>query len=236
MRRDRHSRPPEDRDTTRGRGRKRFGPDSGCPCDHDPDEDEAACGAPRPSSSGRSAAVAWSDVSQQRFYVETLGCPEEPGRLGQARRHAAGRWDGPHVRGRRRRSRRRQHVRVHRVGPAGVDRHRPRPRRAAPRGRPPRRHRVHGRALRRRARRGPSRGRPGRRLRRVAAADEAPHADPRQRGPGPRPRPAEPAAAAVVGAVGVRQDRRGLRPLVRVLRHPVVPRPATQPHRGIDPH
>ena len=36
-------------------------------------------------------------------------------------------------------------------------------------------------------------------------------------------------------AVGVRQDRRGLRPLVRVLRDPVVPRPAAQPRRRIDP-
>ena len=39
----------------------------------------------------------------------------------------------------------------------------------------------------------------------------------------PRPTATEP--------VGVRQDRRGLRPLVRVLRHPVVPRPAAQPRR-----
>ena len=39
----------------------------------------------------------------------------------------------------------------------------------------------------------------------------------------------------VDGAVGVRQDRRGLRPHVRVLRHPVVPRPAAQPRRRLDP-
>ena len=34
----------------------------------------------------------------------------------------------------------------------------------------------------------------------------------------------------VGGAVGLREDRRGLRPHVRVLRHPVVPGPAAQPH------
>ena len=36
-------------------------------------------------------------------------------------------------------------------------------------------------------------------------------------------------AAQVGRAVGLRQDRRGLRPLVRVLRDPELPRPATQP-------
>ena len=39
----------------------------------------------------------------------------------------------------------------------------------------------------------------------------------------------QPAPPDVDRAVGVRQDRRGLRPHVRVLRHPVVPGPAAQP-------
>ncbi len=52
--------------------------------------------------------------------------PEEPGRLRQARRHAPRRraWCGRRP-GRRRRPRGREHVRLHRGGPAGVDRHRP---------------------------------------------------------------------------------------------------------------
>ena len=51
----------------------------------------------------------------------------------------------------------------------------------------------------------------------------------------PDARPAQPAPAAVDEPVGVRQDRRGLRPLVRVLRDPVVPRPAAQPAVDVDP-
>ena len=37
-------------------------------------------------------------------------------------------------------------------------------------------------------------------------------------------RPLEPAATEVDDAVGLRQDRRGVRPSLRLLRHPVVPR------------
>ena len=55
------------------------------------------------------------------------------------------------------RPRRRQHLRLHRGGPPGVDRHRPRPERRPARRRPARGHRLHGRALRRRAGRGPRR-------------------------------------------------------------------------------
>ena len=69
--------------------------------------------------------------------------------------------------GRGRRPRRRQHLRLHRGGPPGVDRHRARPRRPQGRRRRARRHRLHGRALRRRAGRGPARGRRGGRLRRA---------------------------------------------------------------------
>ena len=50
------------------------------------------------------------------------------------------------------RPRRREHLRVHRGGPRGVDRDDPRAGAAPARGRPPRRHRLPGRALRRRAR------------------------------------------------------------------------------------
>ena len=53
-------------------------------------------------------------------------------------------------------------------GPPGVDRHVLALDDAAPGRRPAGRHRLHGRALRRRAGRGPARGRPGRRLRRRA--------------------------------------------------------------------
>ena len=53
--------------------------------------------------------------------------------------------------------------------------------------------------------------------------------------PGPSPssglRPAQPSPAAVAPPVGVRQDRRGMRPGLRLLRHPQLPRPAAQPLR-----
>ena len=51
----------------------------------------------------------------------------------------------------------------------------------------------------------------------------------------PDVRPAEPAAAARDAPVGLREGRRGLRPHVRLLRDPVVPRAAAQPHRRLDP-
>ena len=51
-----------------------------------------------------------------------------------------------------------------------------------------------------------------------------PQADPREHGAAAGVRPAQPAAPEVARAVGVRQDRRGVRSTVRVLRHPVVPR------------
>ena len=49
-----------------------------------------------------------------------------------------------------------------------------------------------------------------------------------------RARPARAAAARAERAVGVREGRRGLRPRVRVLRDPVVPRQATLAHAGVD--
>ena len=49
------------------------------------------------------------------------------------------------------------------------------------------------------------------------------------------PGPPEPAPAPLGRAVGLRQDRGGLRPDVRVLRHPQLPRTAAQPRRGVDP-
>ena len=48
------------------------------------------------------------------------------------------------------------------------------------------------------------------------------------------PRPARAAAARAERAVGVREDRRGLRPRVRVLRDPVVPRQAALADAGVD--
>ena len=98
-----------------------------------------------------------------------------------------------------------------------------------------RRHGLHGRALRRTS--SPRRCPRSTRSPVSASGSTAPcraratgrQADPRRLGRAARARPAQPAAAEVVCAVGVRQDRRGLRPLVRVLRHPVVPRPAAQP-------
>ena len=84
---------------------------------------------------------------------------------------------------------------------------------AASRRRPAGRHRLHGRALRRRAGRGAARGRPGRRLRRARRPLGAhQRVDPGQRGAVPDARPAQPAAAAVDRAVGLREGRRGLRP------------------------
>ncbi len=91
--------------------------------------------------------------------------PEERRRLRQAgRRVPRGRHGGD----RRRcscRPRGGEHVRVHRRGPSGVDRHDPRARRTASRRLAPGGHRLHGRALRRRTCGGASRGRPGRRVR-----------------------------------------------------------------------
>ena len=155
--------------------------------------------------------------------------PEEPGRQRQAGRHAAGRRDDADRRRGARRSGRRQHLRVHRRGPQGVDRHHPGAGGSAQGRRPPGRHRMHGRAVRRRAGRGAARGRPGRRLR--CADQPRPQAAVRSATPDPDARPAEPAAAEVVEPMGVHQDRRGLRPQLRVLRDPVVPWSAAQPRR-----
>ena len=107
-----------------------------------------------------------SPAMAQRFWVETLGCPKNSvdsdkltGRL-LADGYLACR------RARRRRPRRRQHLRLHRGGPPGVDRHDPRPQRRPPRRRRGRGDRLHGRALRRRAGRALPEVDRGRRLRR----------------------------------------------------------------------
>ena len=91
-------------------------------------------------------------------------------------------------------------------------------------GREARRHRLHGRALRRRARGGAPRGRRRRRLRGrgLALASVVLHG---RKPTGVRDLLELPAPRAV-RAVGVREGRRGLRPRVRVLRDPVVPRQA----------
>ena len=112
-----------------------------------------------------SILAAVSSPVQSTFFVETLGCPKNAVDSDKVVASPPGRRAGPRRPGRRRRSRRRQHLRLHRGRPPGVDRHRPRPRRR-PQGRlPPGRHRLHGRALRRRARRRAARGRRRRRLR-----------------------------------------------------------------------
>ena len=110
------------------------------------------------------------------------------------------------------------------------------------RGRPaPRRpaggHRLHGRALRRRAGRRHARGRPGGRLRRISH-ESALFADrvPVSLGAPPEPRPLlRPAGAAAAGrgrALGLPEGGRGLRPGLRVLRHPVLPGQATVAGHG----
>ena len=148
--------------------------------------DEVVIGRNRPAQ--ECPRVAWLAVSQ-RFYVETLGCPKNQvdsdklvGTLladGMEATDDAG----------ARRPRGRQHVRVHRGGPPGVDRHDPRARRAAPRRCPTGRDRLHGRALRRRAGRGAARGRPGRRVRRARARRSSATLGPRtQADPGRRRR------------------------------------------------
>ena len=187
----------------------------------------------------RDPPVAWADVSQ-RFYIETLGCPknqvDSDKLIGTLLADGMTATDDPGAA---------DLVVVNTC--AFIDEARREsietilaPRRPASRRGASRRHRMHGRALRRGARRSAARSRPGRRVRRpvnTTAHDErsGPQADPGCRGAAARARPAQPAAAPVDVAVGVRQDRRRLRPLVRVLRDPVVPRTAAQPRRRVDP-
>ena len=173
--------------------------------------------------------------------------PEERRRLRQAGRRAARGRHGSDRRRRARRPRRGEHLRVHRRGPPRVDRHDPGARRAAPRRLAAGGHRLHGRALRRRAGGRTPRGRSGRRLRPGVQRDArgarrhrgaertAAQADPGVVDAAAGVRSAEPAAAEVGGSVGLREDRRGLRPLVRVLRDPELPGPAAQPRRRVDP-
>ena len=76
-------------------------------------------------------------------------------------------------------------------------------------------------------------GRPGRRLRRAGGAEAQP--DPGQLRPAAIARPAQPGPSAQRTTVGLRQDRRRVRPQLRVLRHPELPWAAAQPHRRADP-
>ena len=172
----------------------------------------------------------------QRFYVETLGLPEEPGRLRQAGRHVA----------RRRACSRPPSPRTPTSSSSTP----------APSSRPP------GRSRSTRCWRSPSVAGTAPASSSPAAwpsatATSSPTRCPRStRSPasasGSTPRPAAPRRTlipvravevpdldllnlprpAFVEPVGVRQDRRGLRPRVRVLRHPVVPRSAAQPVRA----
>ena len=56
-----------------------------------------------------------------------------------------------------------------------------------------------------------------------------------QAAPRARVRSPQLAAAPGVGSLGVREDRRGLRPHLWVLRDPQLPRSSAQPHAGVDP-
>ena len=188
----------------------------------------------------------------------TLGCArnevdseELAGRLGDRRVGAD--------RGRRGRRRRRgQHLRLHRLGQEGLDRHPARRRRHRPQGR---RRGLPGRALRHAAGRLAARGRRRARLRLLRRHRRPPR---RRRGgpPGQPARPARPphpaagvAGRAPGGGSGRRararlaaderragpprrrpgrlpQARLGLRPPVHVLRHPVLPRLVRLPPAG----
>ena len=123
-----------------------------------------------------------------------------------------------------------QHLRLRGGGPGRVDRDGAGPgRRPASRG-PAGRHRLPGRAPRRGTGRRPARGRRRRRLRR-RGFDLRGRPAPATQGRAPRPPGAAPAGA--VGALGLRQGGRGLRPDLRLLRHPVVPgEAALTPARG----
>ena len=172
-------------------------------------------------------------ASPTSFYVETLGCPKNA--VDSDKVVASLLADGlvatvGPVRGR---PRRREHVRVHRGGPPGVDRRRrsrwPTPKRAGAKlvvtgcmaerygdelaAALPEADAVVGFA-----------GEGVDRRRRARAEAQA----------GRCPRPARAAAARAERAVGLREGRRGLRPRVRVLRDPVVPRQAAVAHAGVD--
>ncbi len=165
---------------------------------------------------------------------------EEPARhRGHARRAGHARLcDRRAPRGRRRRGG--EHLLVHRERARGVGEGDPR--RGGPaRVRPParaRRRRLHAPALRRRAREGAARGRRLRGHRRLPGDRGHPRRRARRAKPrglrrgGPhaplRPRLAAPAHRP--GPLGLREDRRGLRPHLRVLRHPGHSRALPEPH------
>ena len=174
-------------------------------------------------------SVAWVDVSQ-RFYVETLGCPknqvDSDKLIGTLLADGMQATDDPGAA---------DLVVVNTCAfideaRRGEHRHDPRPRRTAPRWRGARRDRLHGRAVRRGAGGGAARGRPGRRFRRARHAQ--PQVDRRDGRAGPVARSAQLPRPPCDRAVGIREDRRGLRPDVRVLRDPELPRPAAQPRCG----
>ena len=167
----------------------------------------------------------------KRFYVETLGCPKNA--VDSDKVVASLLADGlaPAAAGRGRRPRRGQHLRVHRVGPPRVDR-------------------CRARAGRREARPAPSSCSPVAWPSATATSSQAalPEADAVVGFAGEgglasvvlkqqadrRPRPPGAAATRTVRAVGVREDRRGVRPRLRVLCDPVVPWHATLTDAGID--
>ena len=177
-------------------------------------------------------------VSEPSFWVETLGCPKNA--VDSDKVVASLLADG--LRARRpcpgRRPGRRQHLRLHRSRPPGVDRHRARPDRRPEGG---------GQLVVT----GCMAERYGDELAAAlpevdavvgfagegALADWVPVARARRRScpkadrlrartAEGRPRPARAAPARAERPVGLPEGRRGLRPRLRVLRHPVVPRQA----------
>ena len=148
-----------------------------------------------------------------RYWLQTLGCPKNQVDSDKLEGYLEAQGYDRARRPRHGRSRRRQHVRLHRGGPPGVDRDRLAPGRDAPDGRAPRRDRLHGRALRRRAARRPPRGRPGGRVRsrpdqRRRADRSAPSPSP-SAPPAPRRTPARPTPSTSSSCPARRPARRG---------------------------
>ena len=166
------------------------------------------------------------------------GMPEEPGGLRQAGGLPGGTGYGPRLGSRLGRPRGRQHLRLHRGRPPGVHRHRARAGRPARRGCAPGGHRLHGRALRRRA----DRALPEVDLVAGFGQELFMPADPppvpvtlgatratAERTADRRLRSARAAPPRHPLPVGLRQGGRGLRPHLWLLRHSVLPGQAALP-------
>ncbi len=156
-----------------------------------------------------------------RYWLQTLGCPKNQVDSDKLEGYLEAQGYGRALDPDDRRPRRRQHLRLHRRRPPGVDRHRPGPGRGAAGRGAPRRDRLHGRALRRRAARRPPRGGPGGRVRpgpdrragrtgprRPRHSRRRPHRV--RSGRIPRLRPPRAAPSLCARTLGLRQGRRGV--------------------------